>query len=443
MGTVILSKWNRADKTLFLALLIFIVCLCVHLNYPGSLFAEGLLFCAEAALVGGLADWFAVTALFRKPLGFPYHTAILPRRRDAFIKASVTMVQKEFFSRRKIFRHLERLHLMPMLMEWLARPETEARLTERLLHYVRDFLMKQDSEAQAGFLAERFKQSLGEIEPEDFFGEFGRWFSRSGRDRELLARLAYYLRLQVEKPEVRAALEKQLQTYEKERIQGDFLSILAASVMEATNLVNLEEAAALMQKQMLMLLDELARPGSPLQEEMLALFYEKAAVLNDDPVFHRLTHELKDSLLEDLPARDVFFRTLSYVQQHFMEDRARQVDSLEEHLPVLRSRLAELIGKEYRRILGLLQADEKLQKSVGQFLFDLIARSALHAQTLVGVIVTRVLSKLTDDQLNHLVYDKVEPDLLWIRINGSIVGAGIGLLLFAGLQLAAYLQAVG
>ena len=111
------KSWNKADRVLFLAFLVFLLALFVHLQLPHSVFASGFLFCAEAALVGGIADWFAVTALFRKPLGFPYHTAILPRRRQSFIKASVTMVQKEFFSRRKVFRHLERLHLMPMLID--------------------------------------------------------------------------------------------------------------------------------------------------------------------------------------------------------------------------------------------------------------------------------------------------------------------------------------
>ena len=82
-----------------------------------------------------------------------------------------------------------------------------------------------------------------------------------------------------------------------------------------------------------------------------------------------------------------------------------------------------------------MQEDEELRRTVGRFLYDLIARSALHAQTLVGVIVRSVLSRLTDEQLNHLVYDKVEPDLLWIRMNGSIVGAGIGLVLYCLLQL--------
>ena len=65
----------------------------------------------------------------------------------------------------------------------------------------------------------------------------------------------------------------------------------------------------------------------------------------------------------------------------------------------------------------------------------MVARTALAAQGMVGVIVRNVLGRLTDEQLNHLVYDKVEPDLLWIRMNGSIVGSGIGLCLFLVLQI--------
>ncbi len=61
------AKWNKADKTLFFALLIFLLALCVHLEHKENIFASGFLFCAEAALVGGIADWFAVTALFKKP----------------------------------------------------------------------------------------------------------------------------------------------------------------------------------------------------------------------------------------------------------------------------------------------------------------------------------------------------------------------------------------
>ena len=427
---MIWSNWNKADKTLLFVLVVFLFCLCLHLSYPESLLADCLLFCAEAALVGGLADWFAVTALFEKPLGFPYHTAILPRRRDSFIKSSVTLVQKEFFSKRKIFHHLERLHLMPMLLEWLDSPGTKAHITDRLLVYARNILIREGSGQQAAAIADKFRQTLAAVEPEDFFGEFGRWLSRSGRDHEMLARIASYGYLQVEKPETKKAIEKYLQDYEKERTKGDFWSLLAAGFLEATNLVDLEEAAELMQKQLLDILAELAKPESQLQEELLALFYEKSLVLNLDPAFHQLIHDLKDSLLRDLPLEEAVQRTFEHLRTHLAEDQARSVDPLAEHLPALQSRLALMIEAEYQRILDLLKEDEELRRSVGHFLYDLIARSALHAQTLVGVVVTSVLSGLTDKQLNHLVYDKVEPDLLWIRMNGSIVGAGIGLIMF-------------
>ena len=54
---------------------------------------------------------------------------------------------------------------------------------------------------------------------------------------------------------------------------------------------------------------------------------------------------------------------------------------------------------------------------------------------MVGTVVRSVLSRLTDEQMNRLVYDKVEPDMLWIRMNGSIVGFGIGICLFFILQI--------
>ena len=87
-------------------------------------------------------------------------------------------------------------------------------------------------------------------------------------------------------------------------------------------------------------------------------------------------------------------------------------------------------------ICPIVQTDERLRRMLEHFLYDVIARSALHAQSLIGPIVEHVLGRLTDEQLNHLVYDKVEPDLLWIRMNGSIVGALIGLLLFMVLHFA-------
>ncbi len=427
---MIWRNWNKADKVLLCAGGIFLFSLCLRLQYPENLLAEGFLFCAEAALVGGIADWFAVTALFRKPLGFSYHTAILPKRREAFIKASVTMVQKEFFSRRKIIRHIEKLHVLPMIMDWLHKPDTKRQMLQRLMDYVRDFLLEQNRQEQADVLVQRVRSSFRKASPEEFFARLGEWMRRSGRDRELLGCVAAYVENWGARAETRKAILEFLENYEKESTKGTW-ELLMAGLAEALDLVNLEEAAELLQRQILCLVAELKEVGSPLQTEMLDLFYEKAENLGKDPEFRELMAELKEDMVEDLPLEEAIERTMETIGESFAPG-----GESEGSLPVLRSRLMEILGEEYARCLGMVLRDEHLRGVIEHFLYDIIVRSALHAQNMVGDVVRDVLGRLTDEQLNHLVYDKVEPDLLWIRMNGSLVGAGLGMALFLLLSLA-------
>ncbi len=430
---MIWRDWNKADKTLLCAAAVFLFSLCLRLQYPENIFAKGFLFCAEAALVGGIADWFAVTALFRKPLGFPYHTAILPRRREAFIKASVTMVQKEFFSRRKIIHHIEKLHLLPMLMDWLHEPQTQRQMLGRLLDYVRDFLLHQDRQEQADFLAEKIQSTLSKASPEEYLARFGKWMRESGRDKEFLHFAAGYVREWLEKPETRKAILGLLEQYEKECTKSTW-ELLMAGIAQALDFVNLEEAAGLMQKQLVQLVDALAEDDSSLQKEMLELFYEKAEMLGQDPEFRELIAGMKEEVLRELPLSEAICRTLDNICKGFGTEEGVPAG----HLPMFRSRLMEIFGEEYARCLEMVHTDDHLRYVVEHFLYDIVVRSALHAQNMVGDIVRDVLRRLTDEQLNHLVYDKVEPDLLWIRMNGSIVGTGIGLVLFFLLVLAGH-----
>jgi uncharacterized membrane-anchored protein YjiN (DUF445 family) len=77
----------------------------------------------EAAMVGGLADWFAVTALFRHPMGIPIpHTAIVPSKKDRVGRTLGAFVQRNFLSRDVIEMRLRSLHIGKRLAEWLADP---------------------------------------------------------------------------------------------------------------------------------------------------------------------------------------------------------------------------------------------------------------------------------------------------------------------------------
>ena len=79
---------------------------------------------AEAAMVGGLADWFAVTAIFRHPLGIPIpHTAIVPTRKDRIGRSLGNFVQKHFLTREVLTRHLSGLQIARRVATWASRPE--------------------------------------------------------------------------------------------------------------------------------------------------------------------------------------------------------------------------------------------------------------------------------------------------------------------------------
>src|SRR5690242_7225773 len=89
---------------------------------------------AEAALVGGLADWFAVTAIFRQPLGLPIpHTAIVPKSKDRIAEGLAMFIEHNFLTAELIRAKLRSTDPARLLAEWLALPRNADRLAARLL----------------------------------------------------------------------------------------------------------------------------------------------------------------------------------------------------------------------------------------------------------------------------------------------------------------------
>lgn len=423
--------WNKADTALLTSFVFFLAALGLHLYFPATLWTDGLLMVSEAALVGGVADWFAVTALFQKPLGFPYHTAILPRRRDSFIHAIVVMVQKEFFSRRKIFRHLEKIHLLPMLQEFLHKKATEDQLTGTVLHFIRAAFLRKNNKKAISYLSVRLKNLLLREDPSELINRFRILLQANGWDRQALSRISLLLAREVSTEETRLSIREALAALEREKIGDGFLSRL----LEVTNTVNLDEGAELIQRHTCHVLGELGRDGSPLQENAVMLLYGCLSELHQDEELMNLAYELQERLAHELPIDETLARLFQGMRKHFQMDLKREVDPIEEHMPAFYIHLQSILHIEYKHMLFLVEERPELQKIITKVLYDLLARSALHAQTLVGVIVGNVLSRLTDEELNHLIYDKVEEDLLWIRVNGSLVGGCIGFLLFIAMNL--------
>src|SRR5438045_9748655 len=111
---------RRATGLLAIALLVFIAASVFEPHYPWLGYVRAM---AEASLVGGLADWFAVTALFRHPLGLPIpHTAIVATRKERIGQVLGTFVQNHFLSRDVIAANLTAVRTAERPARWLADP---------------------------------------------------------------------------------------------------------------------------------------------------------------------------------------------------------------------------------------------------------------------------------------------------------------------------------
>jgi len=111
---------RRATLLLAGATVVFIVTRLFESRYPWLGYIRAT---AEAGMIGGLADWFAVTALFRHPLGIPIpHTAIVPSRKDRVGRTLGAFVQRNFLTREVIEFRLRSLQIGKRLAEWLADP---------------------------------------------------------------------------------------------------------------------------------------------------------------------------------------------------------------------------------------------------------------------------------------------------------------------------------
>ena len=128
-------NFNMADKALAVTAFLFVGFLVLKVNYPQNLYIKGLLFCTEAALVGGVADWFAVTALFKKPLGFPYHTEIIPQKRSQVIDGCIKLVQTEFFTKKQVVLWAKESSFIDYIIAYIEKNNYQSKIAGFLLTY--------------------------------------------------------------------------------------------------------------------------------------------------------------------------------------------------------------------------------------------------------------------------------------------------------------------
>lgn len=356
---------------------------------------------AEAALIGGLADWFAVTALFRRPLGLPIpHTALVPRNKDRIGRRLGTFVTTNFLEPSLVHERMRALGLAGRAGGWLAQPDNARRASDRIAALVPALLRALDD----ADLREQVRRLLSTR-------------LRAADIGPLAARLVDA----VPGREVDRLIDRIVALAREALIRNE--SLIHARVAERNawwmpRAVDRKVARGLVEG-VHELLDELADPRHPTRLALRESVEAARVRLRDDPDQARRLNGIKNRLLRDPQVQALLGRLWDELRGALLAG-AEQPESRFRHA------LAEglqALGRRLQEDAALRQAlDERAERAVGAVLVPWRAE--------IGAFIEDVVKRWDAASTAARIELEVGKDLQFIRINGTVVGALVGAALY-------------
>jgi uncharacterized membrane-anchored protein YjiN (DUF445 family) len=357
---------------------------------------------AEAGMVGACADWFAVVALFRHPFGIPIpHTGIVPNNKDRIGAALGRFITNNFLSPRVAHEQLIRIDVVGWIARWINDPENAKQLTQ----YV-------------GAALPRLLRSLAQPELGNFVGDVARRGIESIPAAPLASKV---LAVVWAGGAAQIALERALDFGESSlrrnkrtisRIVSEHSSrwiprwidnVIAERVM--TGLLTTSQ--------------ELRNPDHPWRVELTQMVEKLIADLATDPDMYALGERLKAEML----ANPLF---VEQARSLWMEiDGALKAD-----LQSYSESTARAFEVALHSFGSWLQQDPERQRRLNRWVRLVILRALLPRRAEIGAYVTQVVHNWDSDTLVNRLELQVGKDLQYIRINGTLVGGLVGLLIF-------------
>ncbi|MFF8290334.1 DUF445 domain-containing protein [Streptomyces sp. NPDC016309] len=367
-------------------------------GWPGYVAAA-----AEAGMVGALADWFAVTALFRRPMGLPIpHTAIIPTKKDQLGASLGSFVGENFLSEGVVRGRLHALGISSRLGAWLAEPEHADRVTAELSTALRGALtVLRDADVQA---------VVGEA------------VTRRAEAAEIAPGLGKALERVVADGAHRGAVDLVCNR------AHDWLVLHADSIMEAVQggapgwtprFVD-RKVGERVYKELLRFVTEMRdMPGHPARGALDRFLTDFSADLQGDTDTRSRVERLKSDLVARPEVQDIIASAWASV-------RAMIISAAEDERSELRLRARASLLKLGNR----LATDGRLQAKVDGWVEDAAVYVVTTYRAEITSLISDTVASWDADQTSKKIEAHIGRDLQFIRINGTVVGALAGLLIY-------------
>ena len=369
---------------------------------------------AAAATVGGLADWYAVVALFRRPLGLPIpHTAIIPRNHLRIADTLGEFIETNFLAPEPVEKRLGEVDFAALVADWLVEPERAAALADFVLRLLPQTLGAIEQSGLKGFLGKRIMTELERVELAPLAAGLLSAVTEKGRHQRLLDELLGALEKVLTNEETLAAL--------RERIRK-----------ELPALFNLYRADAYLLRKIVastsgFIQDARADRRHPLRLEFDSFVTGFIEQLRSSRTFARRAEGLKRDLLAR-PEIAAIAEGAWDSLRIFLEQDSRAPDS-----QIRRQLEAMLVD-----IGGQLARDPAIRAEINRGMVRVLADFVQSQKSGVGRFIADQVKAWDIDMLIGRIELTVGRDLQYIRFNGALIGGLAGLALHAleqGLKL--------
>lgn len=420
------QQLKRSKRLALSLLLIAAATFIVTLFLPPNFWVLGLKAIAEAAMVGALADWFAVVALFRRvPVPFiSRHTAIIPRNKDRIGENLGRFVQEKFLDTDSLLALIRRHDPSQMLAQWLNTPGNADRIGRHLLQVMRGFLDLTDDQRIQRFLRRAVHRALDKVDLTQSSALLLDSLTKNNRHQELLDAAVQQLLRLLHKPGTREFIAAQIVRWLKREHP------IKAKMLPTEWLG--EHSADLVANAVDSILDQVALD----QGHELRLGFDRAVQrlierLKSDPEMAERAETIKSWLKED----ESFNRYIGELWQDlrgWLKDDLNSEDSRVQE----RVRLAALwLGET-------LAADEALRASMNQHLEDAARSVAPEFAAFLTRHISDTVKSWDARDMSQQIELNIGRDLQFIRINGTLVGGTIGLILYLLSQVPGWIERI-
>lgn len=396
------------------AAVLFVVALLLSARWPGNWWIGLLKAFAEAAMVGALADWFAVVALFKRiPIPFvSRHTEIIPANKERIADNLAAFVRDKFLDTDSIVRLIQRHDPAQKVADWLTKPENTERLGDTLVRVAGFALDVIEDAAVQDFIRRAVHGVVKSVDLSQTAGTILESLTRDGRHQQILDEGIDQLANLLANPETQdfiaqgivdwlrdeyAFMEKMLPSELIGRKGADISVRLAAGILKRVS----------------------EDPEHPLRRRFDVFTHDFIERMKTDPAFIEKGEDIKRHLIGDATVN-------GYIGSLWGDLKGWIKADLHKEDSVLRRRIVAT-GAWIGRTLA---EDPVLRTALNENL-ELAARGA--APEFAGFLTRHIADTVKhwdSGEMSHQVEINIGKDLQYIRINGTIVGGLIGVVLY-------------